>query len=172
MKQLSTGTGLAVLGVSAVACVLLSGSGLNRFAGAASVATPAAAVMVAATAQTTPTIVWYGTASATYNDANDNKFLLNTLTRAWSDGRVEMKVVRKHLEQYQAQDRFCNDAINCDTGWRIVSDANQGYAAFADLDLNGEVDGGDLSMVLLNYGDAPRQDIPPSECPLNLVNPR
>jgi hypothetical protein len=100
MQQLSTGTGLAILGVSAVACVLLSGNGFNRFAGAASPATPATAVMATATAQTTPTIVWYGTASAAYNDGNSSKYLLNTITRAWSDGRVEMKVVRKHLELY------------------------------------------------------------------------
>jgi hypothetical protein len=53
-----------------------------------------------------------------------------------------------------------------------VSDPNQGYAAAADLDFNEEVDAGDIAMVLLNYGDAPRQDIPPSDCPLNLINPR
>jgi hypothetical protein len=66
---------------------------------------------------------------------------------------------------------FCEDRAPCSTGWRIVSDANLGYAAFADLDFTEQVDAGDLAMVLLNYGDAPRQDIPPSECPLNLVNP-
>jgi hypothetical protein len=170
MNQLSTGTGLAVLGLSAIACVLLSNTKLGTPAQAS--LTPAVAtVAAAALAQTEPTIVWYGTASAAYIDSSSNRYLLNTVTRAWSDGRVEMKVVRKHLELYPGQDRFCNDALNCDTGWRIVSDANQGYAAFADLDLNGEVNGGDLSMVLLNYGDAPRQDIPSSDCPLNLVNP-
>ena len=29
----------------------------------------------------------------------------------------------------------------------------------------------DLAMLLGNWGDAPRHDIPPSDCPLNLINP-
>jgi hypothetical protein len=32
-------------------------------------------------------------------------------------------------------------------------------------------DGADLSQLLADFGDAPRQDIPPSDCPLNLINP-
>ena len=57
-------------------------------------------------------------------------------------------------------------------GWVVVAAANLGLNAFADLDMNEQVDAADIAMVLLNYGDAPRQDIPPSDCPLNLINPR
>jgi hypothetical protein len=34
-----------------------------------------------------------------------------------------------------------------------------------------EVDGSDLGMLLSNWGDAPRVPFPPSDCPLNFVNP-
>jgi len=33
------------------------------------------------------------------------------------------------------------------------------------------VDGADLATMLADWGDAPRYDIPPSDCPLNLINP-
>ena len=33
------------------------------------------------------------------------------------------------------------------------------------------VDGADLASVLSNWGDAPRVPFPPSDCPLNLINP-
>jgi hypothetical protein len=163
MKQLSTGTGLAVLGLSAIACVLLSNTKLGTPAQASS--TPAVAtVAAAALTQTAPTIVWYGVSSNAFNSYNNEKYM-TTLARAWSDGRMEIRRIRHGYD-------LCSGDMICETPWVLVSDANQGYAAFADLDLNHEVDGGDLSMVLLNYGDAPRQDIPPSDCPLNLINPR
>lgn len=164
MKQLSTGTGLAVLGISAIACVVLSGSRFGT--GTQALANPPAtsAIATAALAQTTPTIVWYGVTSTAYNSYNNEKYM-TTLARAWSDGRMEIRRIRHGYD-------LCSGDNICQTPWVLVSDANQGYAAFADLDLNEEVDGGDLSMVLLNYGAAPRQDIPPSDCPLNLINPR
>ena len=170
MKSISTGAGLAVLGVSVLASVLISNPrfGSNAEASGANVAQQ---IVAAATAQTDPTVVWYGMSSAYYPDANYNKWLLNTVTRAWSNGRVEMKIIRKHLEVYQQTDRFCNNEINCSTGWTVVSDPNLGYTAAADIDLSGQVDNGDVGMALLNFGPAPRNDVPPSDCPLNLINP-
>lgn len=162
MKQLSTGTGLAVLGLSGIACVLLAGGRTDTPAHAAT--PPVAAIASSAMAQTAPTIVWYGVTSTAYNSYNNEKYM-TTLARAWSDGRMEIRRIRHGYD-------LCSGDMICETPWVLVSDANQGYAAFADLDLNSEVDGGDLAMVLLNYGDAPRQDIPPSDCPLNLINPR
>ena len=40
-----------------------------------------------------------------------------------------------------------------------------------DIVADYRVDGGDLGTLLANWGDAPRQDIPPSDCPLALINP-
>ncbi len=170
MKSISTGAGLAFLGASVFASVLIA----NPRFGSHAEAFPtnvAQQIVAAATAQTDPTVVWYGMSSAYYPDANYNKWLLNTVTRAWSNGRVEMKIIRKHLEVYQQTDRFCNNEINCATGWTVVSDPNLGYTAAADIDFSGEVDSGDVSMALLNFGAAPRNDLPPSDCPLNLINP-
>lgn len=172
MAQFSTGLGLAVLGISAVTCVALSNARFGSLATAS--ASPAiTTITTAALAQTEPTIVWYGTESAAVS-INSESYMHISLTRAWSDGRVEMKFIRKQITSYiqNPVSVFCEDRAPCSTGWRIVSDPNQGYAVAADLDFNEEVDAGDIAMVLLNYGDAPRQDIPPSDCPLNLINPR
>jgi hypothetical protein len=53
----------------------------------------------------------------------------------------------------------------------VISDPNSGYNAAADINFDSKVDGADLSQVLNDWGNAPRQDIPPSTCPLNLIHP-
>jgi hypothetical protein len=52
-----------------------------------------------------------------------------------------------------------------------VSNPAQGYKATADINADELVDGADLASVLSNWGDAPRVPFPPSDCPLNLINP-
>jgi hypothetical protein len=59
----------------------------------------------------------------------------------------------------------------CVSTWYVISDPNSGYNAAADINFDSKVDGADLSQVLNDWGDSPRQDIPPSDCPLNLINP-
>jgi hypothetical protein len=54
----------------------------------------------------------------------------------------------------------------------VISDPNSGYNAASDINFDSKVDGADLSQVLNDWGNAPRQDIPSSTCPLNLINPR
>ena len=49
--------------------------------------------------------------------------------------------------------------------------ASEGYRAAADINADEMVDGADLASVLGNWGDAPRVPFPPSDCPLNLINP-
>lgn len=170
MKQLSTGSGLAVLGLSAIACVILSGSrfgsGTQAFANS-----PTTAIVTAALAQTTPTIVWYGAVhnnrfAYTSNGCNggtcERASPYTVLLRAWSNGTVEAQKICTGDD--------CGGGFGAGA-WQVVSAANLGLNAWADLDLNEKVDSGDLGMVLLNFGEAPRQDIPPSDCPLNLINP-
>lgn len=41
----------------------------------------------------------------------------------------------------------------------------------ADINHDQRVNGADIGLVLGYWGDAPRHDIPPSDCPLNLVIP-
>jgi hypothetical protein len=54
----------------------------------------------------------------------------------------------------------------------LISDSNQGFNAASDINFDEKVDGADLGTLLADWGNAPRQNIPPSDCPLNLVNPR
>jgi len=172
MKQLSTGSGLAVLGLSAIVCVILSGSRYGPGTQALANSPATTAIAAAALTQTTPTIVWYGAVhnnrfAYTSNGCNggscERVIPYTVLLRAWSDGTVEAKKICTGDD--------CGGGFGAG-GWQVVSAANLGLNAWADLDLNEEVDAGDIAMVLLNYGDAPRQDIPPSDCPLNLINPR
>jgi hypothetical protein len=53
----------------------------------------------------------------------------------------------------------------------VLSDPNSGYPSASDINFDSKVDGSDLAQVLNDWGDAPRQDIPPSTCPLDLINP-
>lgn len=65
----------------------------------------------------------------------------------------------------------CNDTLHCKSGWIVVNDPAEGYAAASDLNFDQQVDGADLGQLLASWGDAPRHTIAPSECPLNLINP-
>lgn len=168
MKNLTTGTGLALLAGAIVAFPLINRlSSIDQAAHAAPPMEAAKAITVASAAQVTPTIVWYGISG----DAFDQ-----TIVRAWSDGRVEATAGSWRIDQA----RQCNvwragapggSAPFCDGPWQVISAPNQGYSSAADLDFNSKVDGADLGMVLANWGDAPRHDVPPSGCPLNLINP-
>ena len=157
MKNISTGTGLCVLGLCLASYPIIDRVMPRAEAGA----THVAAVVAAATAQNPPepTIVWYGTTTDDQSDANH-------VWRAWSDGRVEVKGVALYLST-----STCTSASTCNGPWLTASTANSGYNAAADINFDSKVDGVDLGQVLAMWGDAPRQDIPPSTCPLNLINP-
>ena len=169
MKNISTGFGLCAI-AAAVALYPV----LDRFAPIAKEAhagVPVSAITSAALAQIAPTIVWYGTAASWYRDNTGTGFIVNQVTRAWSDGRLEARFIRKATEIYPSNDVFCNSGVNCTNTWVTINDPNQGYSAASDANFDSKVDGTDLSMLLGNWGDAPRHDIPPSDCPLNLINP-
>jgi hypothetical protein len=133
-------------------------------------ATHAAAVVAAATAQVPPepTIVWYGlTNDNIRNDGSDSYTYTPVLFRAWSDGKVE---ATKGWISNVGGCRWTSTA--CDSQqWVVVSNPAQGYTYRSDINFDSKVDGADLSQVLNDWGNAPRQDIPPSTCPLNLINP-
>ena len=79
MRNISTGTGLAILGVSAIACVVLHDA---RIGTPAQASTPsAAAIASAALGQASPTIVWYDTESCLVSWASQS-YTGITLTRA------------------------------------------------------------------------------------------
>ena len=160
MKNISTGTGIALLAGAIVAYPIIDRVMPRAEAGGTHVAT----VVAAATAQVPPepTIVWYGIGSAgLYWQATDCVY------RAWSDGTIEFK--RNTFNN--GDNDVCSSLSNCVSPWITVASPNSGYNAAADINFDSKVDGSDLAQVLNDWGDAPRQDIPPSTCPLNLINP-
>ena len=169
MKNLSTGTGLALLATAIVAYPIVNRiSSVDQTAHAS---VPVAAIAAAATAQANPepTIVWYQSfaqdvaAGGGYVDSNGF-----WLVRAWSTGRVEARWCNTNDSFLE----LCN-GVNppCLSPWAVISDPAQGYAYRSDITADQVVDGADLATMLADWGDAPRYDIPPSDCPLNLINP-
>jgi hypothetical protein len=108
---------------------------------------------------TEPTIVWYGT-SLIHNGNYDPDGW--SLIRAWSDGVVEAKQVRRHSTP-------CQYETTCP--WLVISDPNDGLAALSDLDDDGMVGTDDLLRIIKDWGPAPPNVIPPSDCPLAMINP-
>jgi hypothetical protein len=165
MKNVSTGTGLVALSAA-----ILGSTALIRFGpaeGTAHAAPPmeaAKAIAAAATAQVTPTVVWYGVAAYGYWGSGLPLQDWTVVGRAWSDGRVE---IRRMKHNYNS----CSSALQCQEPWITISDPNEGYSAASDINFDAKVDGADLGQLLTDWGDAPRQDIPPSDCPLALINP-
>jgi hypothetical protein len=161
MKNISTGTGIALLAGAIVAYPIIDRVMPRAEAGA----THVAAVVAAATAQNppAPTIVWY---QAVAHSAEYGYWML----RAWSDGKIESRWCRAYNNVLGTCAGETNNPA-CFGAWVVISAANMGYNAAADINFDSKVDGADLSQVLAMWGDAPRQDIPPSTCPLNLINP-
>ena len=167
MKNIPTGTGIALLAGAIVASPIIARVMPRADAGA----THAAAVVAAASAQTPPepTIVWYDTVEMTETSANGGK--AHCLYRAWSDGKVEVRRVRPMPASaaWQACDSLANEP--CYSPWYVINDPAEGLTYRSDINFDSRVDSSDLAQVLNDWGNAPRHDIPPSECPLNLINP-
>ena len=160
MKNISTGTGIALLAGAILGSTIIMRFGpVDQAAHAAPPIEAVKAIVGSSTAQVAPTIVWYGTSGFSASAWN-----IGVILRSWSDGRVEMKRILGTNDP-------CAEALPCNTAWIVISDPNSGYNASADITFDSKVDGADLGQVLAMWGDAPRQDIPPSTCPLNLINP-
>jgi len=159
MTNVSTGFGLCAVAVAALAYPFVSS--LAPSANANSVPTAVLAANAAAVAQVEPTIVWYGTYGGYCTS-----FTGGAVLRAWSDGTLEIK----KLAVFAAADA-CSSAGPCSSPWFVISSPTSGFSAASDINFDERVDGADLGRLLADYGDAPRQDVPPTDCPLNLINP-
>ena len=161
MKNISTGFGLCVAAAAALAYPFVSS--LAPSANASAVIAAAATVSTAATAQAGPTIVWYGISPPsgnTYSGEYDG-----VVFRAWSDGRIEYRM-------FDPRGPDCSMSLgSAECTWRLFSDPAQGLTYRSDINFDEKVDGADLGQLLADWGNAPRQDIPPSDCPLALINP-
>ena len=166
MKNISTGFGLCVLGLGIAAWPVLDR--LMPTANASAV-TAAAAVSTAATGQTTPTIVWYGTVNAQTGGTGP---VWPHLFRAWSDGRVEVTAGQFYPGGGATPCAwYTTVGGSTEACWAVVSNPAQGLTYRSDINFDEKVDGADLGQLLADWGNAPRQDIPPSDCPLALINP-
>ena len=151
MKNAGIAGGLVAIGIG------LTTIGLSNFQGTKQAhAAPAAAAVNHGPEE--PTIVWYGVTS--YHFSNDGP---NTLYRAWSDGTVEARSVTVGTNS-------CSTPANC-SGWGVIASPTEGLNAAADINLDEIVNGEDLAMLLGKWGAAPRNPMPPSDCPLGLLNP-
>ncbi len=158
------GAGLCMIGG---AMLMQNRSPVHAASGTAAMnaaALPAAfGALAAAQTGSEPTIVWYGTYGGNYG-----QYIGGALLRAWSDGTVEMKKIAYF---YSSASEACGSSTPCSSPWLVISSPTAGYRAAADLNADEKVDGADLTSILSSWGDAPRVPLPPSDCPLNLVNP-
>ena len=150
------GVGLCLIG----GAIFVQGGGAAQ-AGASLPSGVAGAVAAATMAQgTEPTVVWYGIAPG-YSSGRGVFF------RAWSNGAIE----GRYFDQWIIDSNDCGVEFTYCPNWALFSSPTQGTMAASDIDRNGEVDGADLGVVLANWGATPQNPFPPSDCPLNLINP-
>ena len=142
MKNISTGTGIALLAGAIVAYPIIDRVMPRAEAGA----THVAAVVTAASAQVPPepTIVWMGIT---------NTGFVYSYSRLWSDGRMEIRNVNLVFPS----NNYCSPEFVCSGEWIEVPPplSGNGFACRADLDGNRIIDGADLGMVLANWGPQP-----------------
>jgi hypothetical protein len=116
-----------------------------------------------------PTIVWYDSHEFRGSPGkSDNAYLM--LVRAWSDGTVEARYRLIDTED-NSTCQGVRELSGCDNtrGWFVVSSPNEGLNARADINFDERVDAADLGLLVAAWGDAPRNDYPPSDCPLGLI---
>ena len=134
---------------------------INMFSNNASQAYAAAGMEFVDRGPEEPTIVWYGMNKTNASSPTDS--ILITFARAWSDGTIEMR----KWDYYN-----CGSVDPCGSAdWQVVSDPNEGLAALSDINGDESVDVLDLLTVIDRWGPAPPNVIPPSDCPLAMINP-
>ena len=161
------GVGLCVIGA---ALMMQNGNSAHAAGGM-----PLAAVAAVAHAQAGPTVVWYQIADGPQT-VYPQGYVTKIIYRAWSDGTLESRVRVLHLPEVGQCEQNPNTAMwfdppYCGGGWRVISSPTDGFRAAADINADEKIDGVDLASILGNWGDAPRVPFPPSDCPLNLINP-
>ena len=132
------GTGLCMIGG---AMLLQQTPQANATASVPSFASTA--IVAAAAAQTTPTVVWMGVSS----DSVERHFY----HRLWSDGRQELRKINFCNVSSCSEGDFCCASTN----WIEVPPppAGNGFACRSDVNGDRRVDGADLASLLGNWGE-------------------
>ena len=142
--------------------------GLGNFVKAPSAMAYTPAVTAAVQDKGEPTIVWYDSATI---DRSQYGCVI-AYSRAWSDGTIEVRF-RSFYDGTAPGGNFgvCGlGSLGYCGGWIVVSSPTEGLNAAADITFDEVVDGQDLATLLASWGDAPRNPMPPSDCPLGLMN--
>ena len=104
-------------------------------------AEPVSVTTASVTGTGEPVIVWYGTNNLGRGEDASSATAYSALFRAWSDGSVEMKILR-HSGVSNGSSRC--DFSDCD--WQVISSPQM--ACRTDINGDGEIEFGDLLAVL------------------------
>jgi hypothetical protein len=138
-RNLSTGTGLALLAGAIVAHALISRTGVDQ-----------QAIASASAAGAEPTVVGFAATSI----GGEFTTLRHFYHRLWSDGTIE--ILFGGL--YDPFGGTCEPGWPTPCGpndWKAIPDAALGYACRTDIDGNRVVDAADLTLLLGAWGQAP-----------------
>ncbi len=156
MKNISTGAGLAILGLGIAVHPLLSGLASSATASASPATAAALAAASSAQAGGEPTVVWMGVTRSEIR--LDRTYDLITYHRLWSDGRQEIRHVEVDPRdvpgcEFQYTLGFDECALAA-SNWIEVPPppAGNGFACRTDINGDRKVDGADLSFVLNAWG--------------------
>jgi len=153
MKQISTGTGLCVLGLGIAvlgAAQLVGSKGGQAFAQTGS----------------ERRIV---SASVLCSGRLDNNSMVNWGYRIWSDNVIEMKCLSSSYYNAGYGMIYDQPLVN-NSYFKNWTQVDNGLTAFvpADVDANGTVDSGDIGGVLLDMGNTQNGNSPPPiDCTIN-----
>ncbi len=144
MKNISTGAGLAIVGLGIALHPVLSN--VLAASPSANAAPPASLVASAVAAQAAPTVVWMGVVESAGLGWNA------TFYRMWSDGRTECRctdAVGTH-----GMNDGCVVNPTCSTDWIEIPPppGGNGFACRADMNGDRLVDGADLGIMLNAWG--------------------
>ena len=62
-----------------------------------------------------------------------------------------------------------NPTLGPCSDWVVISSPNGGLNAAADINHDEIVNAADIGLLVAAWGDAPRNPMPPSDCPLGLI---
>ena len=145
MKNISTGAGLAIVGLGIALHPVLSN--VLAASPSANAAPPASLVASAVAAQAAPTVVWMGV-------TQDQNTVTAIYHRLWSDGRMEMRSAGLY-QNYEPPCGFYITPLAClIQPWREVPPplGGNGFACRADMNGDRLVDGADLGIMLNAWG--------------------
>ena len=144
MKNISTGAGLAIVGLGIALHPVLSH--VLAATPNANAASPTSFVAATATGPAVPTVVWMGVTEL----SAAGLWAVNRLSyhRLWSDGRLEARNLTS------APNSPCSLTFLCDTGWIEVPPPPGGNGFACRTDVNGDriVNGADLTIMLNAWG--------------------